>query len=104
MSRTKGSKNKLKDSVKKTSNGDLEVIRDGSKGVVHKEPFKEEKAKPVGHSVAVVESYQPKPDMGDIKPPPESKTICKCGHEKEFHYGGQYGHCNRPSCQCLKFS
>ncbi len=46
--------------------------------------------------------YQPKPDMGNIKPP--SETICKCTHEKEFHYGGQYGHCNRPSCPCLKFS
>lgn len=73
MARPKGSKN-----IKK-------VI----KVVVEKEPVQ----KPV-------EIYIPKPDMGDIKPPPKEEVICHCGHKKATHYGGKNDWCNATGCNC----
>ena len=75
MGRPKGSKNKTK----------------------HVEPVKET-------PIETVKEYTPKPDMGAIKPPPESAKDCACGHKKAVHYGPSREWCNTQGCKCQDFS
>jgi hypothetical protein len=77
MSRPKGSTNKNK--VK-------EVVK------VEDKQVEDVKQSPV---------YVPKPDMGNIRPLSDNR--CNCSHEKETHYGGEKGHCNKTGCACLEF-
>jgi len=44
--------------------------------------------------------WNPVPDMGDVKPPEDSKALCECTHEKEMHYGPNKPWCNTPNCRC----
>ena len=30
-------------------------------------------------------------------------AFCQCGHDRELHYGGEKGHCNRMNCSCLEY-
>jgi len=87
MGRTKGSKNKqkskfnpmpVKEFIKKVK-ADMEEIA-----------TPEEAEELAHHSV----------ENSEIVP---RGKLCKCGHEKELHYEGLKGHCNRNGCSCLEY-
>lgn len=47
-----------------------------------------------------IKDYAVKPEM----PKPEvKKDLCECKHEKDAHYGGPKGWCNRGGCNCQEF-
>lgn len=84
MSRPKGSKNKPKEVVKV------------------KEPVVDEIKNAA--TASLKEIFNPKPDMGPVKPPPVGELICNCGHEKKLHFGGPRGWCNKTGCNCQGFA
>ena len=58
---------------------------------------------------AIVESptpppWEPKPNMGDIKPPKAEELPCGCGHAKKDHYGPKTDWCNVNGCRCQRFN
>lgn len=93
------------------------------KGVERKVTKKEEAAVPkvepakevvpsrlVGHPIAEVKTaYEPRPDMGGIKPPAKADEPCdNCKHVQGMHYGPteapEITWCNVAGCKCQAFS
>ena len=95
MSRKKGSKNKPKEVVK-------EIKVEPTVIEPPKEPVKEGRVKQVGNPVALAEPWKPEPEI-NVEAPKESKKACRCGDNKDSHYGGERGWCNRPGCECQEF-
>ena len=83
MSRPKGSKNKPKEIVKVKNVAVDDIVEATPK--------------------SLKEIFQPKPDMGAIKPPPAAEFKCNCSHEKKLHYGGAKDWCNVTGCKCQEF-
>ena len=92
MPRKKGVKNKPKDKTPEVTTPP------------QAEPVAPTPTKPHGHSFTVKEEFDPKPDMGKIKPPADSTKICRCLHQKAMHYGPSTDWCNTGGCQCQNFN
>lgn len=74
------------------------------RGVYKRRKFTEKTdVAPVVNDQALEKKYVPKPDMGDIKPPPKQKSTCACYHEHSKHYGGPKDWCNVGGCLCQEF-
>jgi hypothetical protein len=82
VGRPKGSKNKPKEATPESA-------------VVSKEVFDEPTPEP---------GWEPKPNMGDIKPPKAEEFPCGCGHPKAMHYGPKTDWCNTRNCTCQRFN
>lgn len=93
MARPKGTKNKPKADKAKEPVVTTPV-----------EPVAPMPTKPHGHGVTVKEEFNPKPDMGTIKPPADGAKLCECLHRKDIHYGPSVDWCNTGGCQCQNFN
>jgi hypothetical protein len=101
MARKKGSKNKKKAEPVKAEEEKSPYLKEAEALIKAATP---KSSKPTGHGLTVKEDWKPSPDMGEIKAPPASATICECLHQKAHHYGPDRDWCNVAGCQCQSFN
>lgn len=102
MGRPKGLKNKVTESKKQDVKPD--VVSNEKENKEDSITITAPNTKKVKSATTYSEMWTPKPDMGNIVPPPDSDDICECTHKKIMHYGSQHNWCNEQNCRCSAWS